>query len=69
MNCKYKENQPEEEIENSRNIKSILKKWKFPANIIEKYCALGIKEVFEWQADCLNNTLISGIIFSLKKLK
>jgi len=38
-----------------KNLEKILKSWKFPLSIIEKYKEkLGIEEIFEWQAECLN---------------
>ena len=40
------------------NLETILTSWKFPKNIIEKYKIIGINEIFEWQAECLN---VSGI--------
>ena len=36
------------------NLEIILNSWKFPKNIIDKYKSIGIKEIFEWQAECLN---------------
>ena len=36
------------------NLSSILKKWQFPQDIIEKYESVGIVDVFEWQAECLS---------------
>jgi hypothetical protein len=38
-----------------RNLEKILKSWKFPLSIVENYKEkLGIEEIFEWQAECLN---------------
>lgn len=44
-----------------KNLKSILKKWKFPSSIIKKYEEKGIVEIFDWQAQVLNNDQVSGI--------
>ena len=43
-----------------KNLKSILKKWKFPEKIVQKYDEVGIKEIFDWQAEVLNNAQVSG---------
>ena len=43
------------------NLESILTKWKFPRSIIEKYKSKGIDEIFEWQAECLNTSRVSGL--------
>lgn len=45
-----------------KNLKSVLKKWKFPDCIIKKYNEKGIEEIFEWQAQVLNDIRVSGII-------
>jgi hypothetical protein len=48
-------------MENSnKKLSLILRDWKFPLDIIEKYKILGIHEIFEWQRDCISNTHISG---------
>lgn len=38
----------------------LLKKWNFPQSIIDNYKSNGIIEIFEWQNDCLNNSLVLG---------
>ena len=60
------------------NLTNILKKWKFPQDVINKYESIGIFEVFEWQAECLelnsklgsfeNKNLIIWLIFLKTKL-
>ena len=47
-------------VEERKNLKSILSKWKFPVSISKKYEEKGIVEIFDWQADCLNNVQVSG---------
>lgn len=49
----------EEKIFN-HNLESILKEWQFPKNIIEKYKALKILEIFDWQAKCLQIDKVLG---------
>jgi hypothetical protein len=44
----------------NRNLEVILNDWKFPQDIIEKYKILGIKEIFEWQQECLSKRSVSG---------
>lgn len=51
----------------SNNLENILKKWKFPQTIIEKYKSIGIIDIFDWQAECLNNKEISGRKFKFEK--
>jgi DNA polymerase theta len=36
------------------NLSSILSIWNFPETIINKYESLNIKEIFQWQLECLN---------------
>jgi hypothetical protein len=43
-----------------KSLQAILKKWKFPPSIIEKYNSVGIHEIFEWQAECLSNDLVKS---------
>ena len=37
----------------NNNLELLLKEWSFPINIIEKYKALKITEIFDWQVECL----------------
>ena len=39
----------------TNKLETILHGWKFPLDIIEKYKSLKIVEIFDWQAECLNN--------------
>ncbi|CAF0883929.1 unnamed protein product [Brachionus calyciflorus] len=43
----------------SNKLEEILKKWKFPQTIIENYKSIGIKEIFDWQAECLSSKKVS----------
>ena len=45
---------------NNKNLEKILSRWRFPEDIIEKYKILGIKEIFDWQYECLSIASISG---------
>lgn len=46
---------------NNNKLETILLNWKFSKNIIEKYKSIGINEIFDWQAECLNlNTVLSN---------
>lgn len=47
-------------MSSSNNLETILKKWKFPQTIIEKYKSIGIIDIFDWQAECLSNKQITG---------
>ena len=45
---------------NEKKIDVILSSWNFNNSIIEKYKILGINQIFDWQAECLNQTTVLG---------
>jgi hypothetical protein len=45
------------------NLETILKRWKFPNDIIAKYKSLGIINIFEWQSECLHIEDVLGLNF------
>ena len=47
-------------IDSNRNLESLLLKWKFPKDVIEKYKSLKILEIFDWQAECLQIQEVLG---------
>lgn len=59
------------ELGDDRNIKS-LSKWGFSRFILEEYKKKGIRQMFEWQAECLSNTKVSIVVkvqFKNSKMK
>lgn len=50
----------EEFSESRTDLTSILERWKFPLKMIENYNKIGIRQIFDWQADVLGNEEISG---------
>lgn len=55
-------------MSNSNNLETLLKKWKFPQTIIDNYKSKGIKEIFDWQAECLSIKKVTGFFLILLKL-
>jgi DNA polymerase theta len=42
------------------NLEKILTEWNFPLDIVHKYKIIGIKDIFDWQYECLkNNQLVT----------
>jgi hypothetical protein len=53
---------------NETKLEIILSSWNFNKSIIEKYKLIGIDHIFDWQAECLNQSTVIGINRYLKEL-
>lgn len=53
-------NQPANKVD--QNIES-LNEWNFPLVILNQYLKKGIKQMFDWQAECLNNPDVSNLTY------